>query len=204
MIRMMDLVQLKIESDEHSDEHSDAPDYDEHIWTSPKNVIKISSAIANTIANRTPNNATTVRRNYDRFESSLKKLDTSFQELAAAKTGTLVVADRFPFRYFVDDYGFDYIAAFPGCAEQTEASPKTIAELIEKVNQNPNKIIFKLELSNGKTAQTIAEATKSKILVWHSAHNISQSDFDSGKTYLDFMKDNLTNLKEALYDYSAS
>ena len=204
VIRMMDLVQLKIESDEHSDEHSDALDYDEHIWTSPKNVIKISSAIANTIANRTPNNATTVRRNYDRFESSLKKLDTSFQELAAAKTGTLVVADRFPFRYFVDDYGFDYIAAFPGCAEQTEASPKTIAELIEKVNQNPNKIIFKLELSNGKTAQTIAEATKSKILVWHSAHNISQSDFDSGKTYLDFMKDNLANLKEALYDYSAS
>ena len=77
VIRMMDLVQLKIESDEHSDEHSDALDYDEHIWTSPKNVIKISSAIANTIANRTPNNATTVRRNYDRFKSSLKKLKLS-------------------------------------------------------------------------------------------------------------------------------
>ena len=104
----------------------------------------------------------------------------------------------------VDEYGFDYLAAFPGCSEHTESSAKTIAELNKKVEQNSQKIIFNLELSNTKIAQTIAKSTKAKILTWHSAHNVTQKDFDSGKTYLDFMRENLANLGEALHDQPAN
>ena len=92
------------------------------------------------------------------------------------------------------------MAAFPGCSEQSEPSAKTVAELSKKVEQNPQKIIFHLELSNTKITQTIAKSTKAKVLNWHSVHNVSQKDFDSGKTYLDFMRDNLANLGEALHD----
>jgi len=36
------------------------------------------------------------------------------------------------------------------------------------------------------------------MLEFNSAHNIKQSDFDAGVTYVDIMKNNIKNLKEAL------
>ena len=37
-----------------------------------------------------------------------------------ASVKTVVFGDRFPFRYFVDDYGLDYYAAFIGCSAETK------------------------------------------------------------------------------------
>ena len=203
IVRMIDSVELKQEENKSIiEKDSDKKDneYDEHIWTNPKNVERISDSIAQALINRTPNDTSIIQHNLENYKASLSSLDNSFHELAKQKTGTLIVADRFPFKYFIDEYGFDYFAAFPGCSEQTEASAKTIAELNKKVVQNPKKIIFNLELSNTKITQTIAKSTKAKVLTWHSVHNVSQKDFESGKTYLDFMYDNLNNLNEALYD----
>ncbi len=190
IIRMMDSVQLIPDED----------GYDEHIWTSPVNVSTISEDIAQAFIYREPNNTAIIQRNLDTFKAQLEELDQDFHELARTKTGTLIVADRFPFRYFIEAYQFDYLAAFPGCSEQTEASSKTIAKLTKAAKKNKKKIIFELELSNSKIAKTIAKNSKSKILTWHSVHNLTKEDFESGKTYLDFMRENLTNLSEALSD----
>ena len=209
IVRMMDSVDLKEEDDSNiiekeSKKDQAEPDYDEHIWTSPKNVKLIADNIAQALINRTPSNTSIIQHNLENYKANLDTLDSNFRQLAKDKTGTLIVADRFPFKYFIDEYGFDYVSAFPGCSEQTEASAKTIAELIKKVEQNPQKIIFNLELSNTKITQTIAKSTGAKVLTWHSVHNVSQQDFDSGKTYLDFMRDNLANLGEALHDQPAN
>lgn len=205
IVRMMDAVELKEEDnsnivEKEAKKEDTKHEYDEHIWTSPKNVKSIADNIAQALINRTPNDTSIVQHNLEKYKADLDTIDGNFRQLAQEKTGTLIVADRFPFKYFVDEYGFDYIAAFPGCSEQSEPSAKTVAELSKKVEQNPQKIIFHLELSNTKITQTIAKSTKAKVLNWHSVHNVSQKDFDSGKTYLDFMRDNLANLGEALHD----
>ena len=196
-IRMMDYVELLEEPTPNSDNNAE---YDEHIWTSPKNVVKITAAIAQALINHNQANRQTIQNNLSQLKDDLTQLDQDFTRLAQQKNGTLIVADRFPFYYFIKDYGFDYLAALPGCTEQTEASAKTIAELSNKVAQNHEKIIFTLELSNTRIAQTIAQTTGAKIATWHSVHNVSQSDFESGKTYLDFMNENLNKLSEALHD----
>ena len=203
VIRMMDSVELldEINSDIiEAETESDTTEYDEHIWTAPLNVVAISQKIAQAFINYLPNDSAIIQRNLDAFSAELEQLDQDFSTLAETKTGTLIVADRFPFRYFINAYRFDYVAAFPGCSEQTEASAKTITQLIEATNKNSQKVIFHLELSNTKIAQTVAESTHAKLLEWHSIHNVTQTDFDSGKTYLDFMRQNLTNLSEALSD----
>ena len=204
-LRMMDAVELKEEStnnilDNKEEETLEPKEYDEHIWTNPKNAIKISEKIAQALINRSPDDTSVIQRNLDKFKEELNALHKDFKKLAKEKTGTLIVADRFPFSYFIADYNFDYIAAFPGCAEQTEASAKTITELDKAIKQNPEKVIFTLELSNAKIAQTLAKNNKAKILTWHSAHNISQKDFDNNVSYLEIMKNNLNNLSEALHD----
>ena len=114
------------------------------------------------------------------------------------KRKEIIFGDRFPLRYFVDEYGLSYYAAFPGCSEQTEASAKTISFLIDKVKDDNIPVVFHIELSNGKIANTIAKETGAKVLEFKIAHNISQKDFDAGVTYVDIMKDNIKVLKEAL------
>ncbi len=207
VIRMMDFVELKTEPSDNiinNEPEEEANEYDEHIWTDPNNVIKISEAISQAIKNHSPDDTSVIQHNFDQFKTELELIDNDFHILSNTKTGKIIVADRFPFRYFIEEYGFDYLAAYPGCSEQVEVSPKTVAKLIETTKQNPKKVIFNLELSNNKIAQTIANSTGAKILTWHSVHNVSQEDFDSGKTYLDFMRNNLNNLNEALYDRPTS
>ena len=69
---------------------------------------------------------------------------------------------------------------------------------VDKVKKDKIPVIFHIELSNGKIAETIAKETNTKVLEFHSLHNISQEDFDAGLTYIDLMNKNIENLKEAL------
>jgi ABC-type Zn uptake system ZnuABC Zn-binding protein ZnuA len=87
----------------------------------------------------------------------------------------------------------------PGCATETEASPATVKFLIDKIKEENIPVVFHIEISNEKMADTISEATGVKVLLLHVCHNISQADFAAGKTYLDFMTANVTALKEALW-----
>lgn len=66
---------------------------------------------------------------------------------------TLIFADRFPVRYFVEEYGLDYFAAFPGCADDAEPSAKTVAFLIDRVREENVPAVFYIEFSNEKMAE---------------------------------------------------
>lgn len=205
LLRMMDAVNLVeeeavegMEAHEH-EKHEEQPEYDEHIWTSLRNSIKIIDQIKNTLIKLSPENQKQFEENAEHYIDKLKTLDSKFQEIIDnSKRKTLIFGDRFPFRYFVDDYGLNYFAAFPGCSDQTEASSKTISFLIDKVKTKSIPVVFKIEMSNGNIAKTISEETGAKVLELNSAHNISTNDFKNGRTYLDIMEENLTALKEAL------
>ena len=173
-------------------------DYDDHVWTSLKNVIKIIKEMSEEFKKIFPDRSELFSKNVENYSNKLKELDDGFAKLAKEATKPIVVADRFPFHYFINDYNFDYYAAFPGCIEQSEASASTIAQLIDVVKNQKIKTIFTLELSDQKVAKTIAEATGADIKILHSAHNISKKDYENGATYYDIMKYNLNNLTEAL------
>ena len=111
---------------------------------------------------------------------------------------TLVFADRFPFLYFVREFGLDYLSAFPGCAEQTEPGAQTIAALTKKVTEENIPAVFYTEFSTQQLADSICEATGAEKLLFHSCHNVSKSDFDDGVTYVSLMRQNFENLRKAL------
>jgi zinc transport system substrate-binding protein len=215
IITLMDCVEVVEEEivegmeDEEEHEHEEEsngevsepeePEYDEHVWTSPRNAKLIVQKITDALSGVDPANADTYRTNTANYLTRLDELDAKFQAVVdTAARKTLVFGDRFPFRYFTDAYGLSYSAAFPGCSTETEPSAQTIAFLIDKINNENIPVIFHIELSNAKMADTIAEATGAKVLEFHAAHNISKDDFSSGKTYLDIMTANLDTLKEAL------
>ncbi len=188
--------------DEHVDgdkNHDEDVEYDEHVWTSPKNAIKIVKALTKELGKLDPDNKDFYEKNAKDYIEKLKGLDKELKGVVKdAKRNEIIVGDRFPFRYLVDDYDIKYYAAFPGCATETEASAKTIAFLTDKIKEDKIPVVFHRELSNEKIADALCDATGAKKLLLHSMHNVSQKDFDNGATYLSLMQDNIKALKEAL------
>ena len=111
---------------------------------------------------------------------------------------TLLFGDRFPFLYFVREYGLDYYAAFPGCSSETEPNAATIAFLIDKGREEKIPVVLKEKMSNDNIASAIAEETGSKVCSLYACHNIPAEDFENGETYVSLMNKNLVVLKEAL------
>ena len=205
VIKLIDLVDAKeevttegMESDEEEESEEEA-ELDEHVWTSPKNAIEIINKLKKEIINIDNDEKSNLESNANDYVNKLNDLDTEFKSIVkTAKRKEIIVGDRFPLRYFADEYGLSYYAAFPGCSEQTEASAKTISFLANKVKEDKTPVVLKIELSSGNIANTIAKETNTKVLEFNSAHNISQSDFDAGTTYVDIMTKNAEVLKEAL------
>lgn len=194
------------EHEEHADkheheheEHADEPEMDEHVWTSPVNAIKIVEKMSAEIIKLDPNNADTYKKNTEEYIKKLQKLDGEFRDVVKnGKRKEIVVGDRFPFLYFVKEYGIEYYAAFPGCSKDTDTNPATIAFLTEKVKEDNIPVVFHIELSNEQMSKAIAEATGAKSELLNAVHNISDEDFKKGVTYIDLMEHNVEVLKEAL------
>ena len=185
------------EIDDHSDNHEE--ETDEHVWTSPKNAIKITQKIKEELIKKDTKNATLYENNAKEFINKLDKLDNDLKQvISSSKRNLLVFGDRFPFRYLADEYNLDYFAAFSGCSTETEASPSTVAFLVNKVKEKEIPVVFTIEFSNGKIADSITDATGAKKLMLHSCHNVSADEFANGATYLSLMNENINKLREAL------
>lgn len=184
----------------HNDPNEDGEmEYDEHVWTSPRNAARISQAICEQLCAIDEENAETYRERTDAYCEKLLALDESFRQLVAgSQRRTVIFADRFPVRYFVEEYGLDYYAAFPGCADEAEPSAKTVAFLIDKVRQEQTPAVFYIEFSNQKMADVICEDTGCQKLLFHSCHNVTRQQLDEGVSYLELMGGNLETLREAL------
>ena len=187
------------ESHEHKhdhDEEEEGPEIDEHVWTSPKKAMEIVKKIAEVASEIDVAEKNKIDDNAEKYVAEIAQVDKDLHQAIDGKISEIVVADRFPFRYFADEFGLKYAAAFSGCSEQTEASAKTISFLINKVKQDKIKKIYKIELSNGKIAETVSKDTGAEVLELHSAHNVTADDFSKGVTYVDLMKRNLLALSK--------
>ncbi len=205
VMSLMDFVEVKkeelvegMEEDNHDHEH-DHIEYDEHVWTSPKNAKLISEAIESKLSKLDSENSSSYKENYTEYKGKLDALDEKFTSIV--KNGSekpLVFADRFPFLYFAKEYNLKYYGAFSGCSTEVEASPATIKFLIDKVNSDKIPVVFYIEFSNEKMADIVVESTNAKKMLFHSAHNVTKKDFDAGVSYLDIMNNNALSLEEAL------
>lgn len=190
-------MQKPFEEEEEGEE--EGPEYDEHVWTSPVNALLICQALTERLCALDPEGETLYRSNLARYQGKLLELDAAFRRTVAQAQGkTLVFADRFPVRYFVEEYGLDYYAAFPGCADDAEPSARTVAFLIDVVRDRKIPAVCTIEFSNQKMAEVIAEDTGCEILPFHSCHNVSAEQFREGISYLELMWGNVETVKEAL------
>ena len=194
---------MQAEKDEEAEEgEEDAPEYDEHVWLSVRNAKKLCGVIADKLCQIDSKNADDYRANLAAYTEKLDRLDQDFQILTdGAQQKTLLFGDRFPFRYFTEDYGLDYYAAFVGCSAETEASFETVVFLANKLDELGLDTVYTIESSDGAIARTIIENTKDKnqqIAVLNSIQSVTADQVKSGTTYLSLMQQNYDVLKAHL------
>lgn len=184
---------------DHDDHEEHEEEYDEHVWTSPVNAQLICRAISAALCEADPAHASDYTARCTDYCAELQALDADFRSVIAnAKRHTLIFADRFPVRYFVEEYGLDYFAAFPGCADDAEPSARTVAFLIDRVREEQAPAVLYIEFSNQKMADIVCEDTGCGKLLFNSCHNVTADQLRGGVTYLELMRGNLETVKEAL------
>lgn len=186
--------------DHEEDEHdSDEVEYDEHIWTSPKNAVVLCRAVCDAICRADAENAAFYRANCENYCAQLEDLDARFAALCeSAPHKLLVFADRFPMLYFCREYGLDYRAAFHGCSGDTEPSLATIKFLIDKVEDENIPVVYTIDFGTKKVAAVVSECTGAAIETLYSMQTVSRADFDAGETYLTLMERNYEALRKGL------
>ena len=177
-------------------------EYDEHVWLSVKNAKICVKAISEALIKADPENQDLYNRRFADYMNKLNALDLSFErDIKAMPKDTVIICDRFPFKYLFDDYGIKYYAAFKGCSAETEASFETVSYLSNKVSEIDAKAVLVTESSDKKLAKTIIYNSNNKfadIYVVDSLQSTSLREAFNGKTYLATMYANLTNIKKAL------
>ena len=184
---------------EEDDGHAHEIEYDEHIWTSPVNVMTIAKVTAEALAELDSANADYYMANLEQYLVELEKLDAALRDVVShGQRNLIVLADRFPLLYLCKEYGLDYRAAFLGCSTETEPSAATMAYLIDRVREEQIPCVYYLENSSGLVADAIAEATDAEPCLIYSCQTISTVDFRAGETYLSLMWRNVDALKKGL------
>ena len=184
------------------DGHADEKEYDEHIWLSLRLAEKSVTALRDELIALDPENEKIYTANAAEYIAALQSLDKEYMAATeGSRDKTVILADRFPFLYLMQDYGITCYAAFPGCTSDTAASFSTVVYLIERLNEHKKSAVLILEGSNQSVAETvIADSTQkgAAVEVINSCQSVTARDIQSGASYLDIMRSNLNALKRAL------
>ena len=203
LLKLVDAVEEEtlpgMQEEEEEAEAEEGPEYDEHVWTSLKNVIKIIPALTDVLCELDSSNTALYQANSSAYLAQLQELETKYSDtIGSAARKTLLFADRFPFRYLADDYGLTCYAAFSGCSAETEASFETMTFLVDTVKEQNLPFVLMIDGSDGSVAETVSRQSGAEIRVLNSCQSVSPDDIANGNSYLSIMENNLSVLSEVL------
>lgn len=175
--------------------------FDEHIWTSPTNAIKMVQLLEEAVEEIDKQNAEKYRENAQTYISQIQNVKEQIQEVVDNRVrNRLIFGDKMPMQYFIDEYNLEVSAAFNGCSIETDPNSRTIAYLVDKVKEEDIPVVLYCELGLGKIAKTIAQEAQNgaEAMQIQTLHNISKTDFENGETWVSLMTKNIEVLKKAL------
>lgn len=196
VMKMTDYVKPLTEMD--ADHHAEDEE-DEHIWTSLDNAKTLVSKISDEVSKLDQKNKSVYSKNSSDYIEKISKVQSEIENTVnSSKSKKIVVGDRFPLLYFATEFSLDWECAFPGCSTETEPSLDRLSKLTDTIEKDKIKTILKLEMSENKVADTLADETNTKVRIFYSAESVSKEDFANNVTYVDLMEKDNNALKEAL------
>lgn len=201
VISMMEHSRLLCEGEEHTDDsHTHEHDHpDEHVWMAPDNAVSIIDAICGAVCERDKTNAEHYRAAAEKYKAAImseaRKTENVIKDSGYS---SIVIADRFPLKYFCDYFSLSYTAAFDACDVFADADAKTVLSLIEAVRRDRLPTVYYISGGSGYVADTVCRETGAEKLSLDALHTVTRDAFLSGMTYVDVMKFNREQLERGL------
>lgn len=190
-------INSEILNDEQDENHSHSEEeiYDEHIWLSPLNAVKMLDDTLVAICEVDPENTDYYEKNAEEYRNKILKLDQQIRDVVNnSERNEIAVGGEFAYAYLVDEYDLKFVSVYNNCGEGEDPSISKVKSVIDYINKYNIPTVFYEELSEGTVAKMIAEETEAEPLVLYSIHN-GDTEKDS---YVSLMNKNLENLKKAL------
>jgi len=182
--------------DNHNDHHDSA---DPHFWTDPVLVKDVVDAIAQSLIETDPENASYYEAQAQAYNRELDALHEDIQKAVESfEATTILYGGHFAFGYFANRYGLDHISPYSGFSPSSEPTSRRIAELIRKMEELDLDVIYHEELIEPRIARIISEETGAQMKLLHGLHNVTKQEKEEGATYISIMRENLEKLKEGL------
>jgi zinc transport system substrate-binding protein len=166
--------------------------YDPHIWISLKGAETETENIRDALVKADPANKAFYEKNCTDFVSQLESLYNEYNTKFAAVKNKSFVTGHAAFAYLCRDFGLKQNSVEDVFA-QGEPSAQKLKELIDFCKQNNVKTVFVEDMVSPAVSQTLADEVGAKVEKVYTME--SRED---GKTYLQRMKDNLTEIYSSL------
>jgi zinc transport system substrate-binding protein len=137
-----------------------------------------------------------ISENGKKLREQLEDLDKKLINIMErSKTKEFVVADKFPFEYFVFDYNMKYSALSVGCNSDSEIKQENIDLIINRIKEKNISTIFYTDIGDLEIVNEIVRNTGCQAVMLYSLHNVSKEDFDKGVTMLDLININIDTIE---------
>jgi len=170
-----------------------------HLWTDPKYALRYAAVIRDELGKRDPRDAGYFDGNYDRFKTTVGKLDqamrTSFATIPRAKRKLLTYHDAYA--YFGRDYGWDIIGAIQ-VSDFEDPTPKEVAGLIDQVRRTKVPAIFGSEVFPSAVLEQIGKEAQVRYVDVLRDDDLPGRPGEPGHSWLGLMRFNYVTMTEAM------
>lgn len=183
------------EGDERGHDHGPGSK-DPHVWMDPLRVQRAVPVLAAELGEVDPENAEDYRQRATRYAERLGALDEQIEAMVASIPAgeRQLVTSHESMAYFADRYGFELLGAPFGLTPEAEAGARTIARLIEVVQENEVPAVFAQEGDDPRVLRQIAEATGVEVV----DDLLVESLGPQGETYVEALGHTAKRIAETL------
>lgn len=190
---------IKLSSLEHHEHHEHNHNVDMHIWTNPYYVLIMVELITNALIEVNPSYKELYKSNALEYTQEVNKIIDDINEIVDnKKRDTLYFGAPFAFYYFTTAFGLEHKTVYDTCSIEVEPTIDKILSINKEIIEKNIPVVYTKELLNDNIARKLIEGSNAKLMILHSGHNVSSSDFEKGITFLEIWKNNIEALKEGL------
>jgi zinc transport system substrate-binding protein len=167
---------------------------DPHVWLDPIRLAAIGQAVADALAEVSPDHADAFQQRAGALEAELNTLDEGYRAGLANCERRVVVTSHDAFGYLADRYGLDMIG-ISGLQPDAEPSPARLKDVQQVIEDTGVTTVFYERLVSPDVAQTLATDLGVSTAVLDPVEGLTEDT--EGEDYLTLMRANLKALEEA-------
>lgn len=167
----MDIIDLSINAELIESEHNHETDHnisghhhhgvDPHIWTSPKEVKKLTDLIYEYFVKEYPESKPEFENNYKEFNREIDSLNSYLENQLQAYQGRKFLIFHPALSYIARDYGLEQITIE---IDGKEPTPANIQRIIEVAKEEDIKVVFVQNQFSTHNAEVIANEIKGRVV----------------------------------------